>query len=104
MRRSSLLRTAGIVVISVGVVAAVAGLVVRDQISRHRRNLFSSHPLKRFAALGYLSGSPASVELVQMLRDFSAWEPNSILRRRAQQILARMERRLERNAAAGMAG
>ena len=107
MRRSSVLRTTGIVMLSLGAVAAVTGLVVRDQISRHQRNLFSSHPLKRFAALGYLSGTPASVELVQLLRDFVAWEPNTILRRRANVILERMERQLESLAAtrpAGIAG
>lgn len=104
MRRSSILRTTGIVLLSVGAVAAVGAVVVRDQISRHRRNLFSGMALKRFAALGYLSGMPASVELVQLLRDFCAWESNAILRRRANQILARMERRLERQAGAVPAG
>lgn len=107
MRRSSILRTTGIALLSVGAVAVVGALVVRDQISRHQRNLFSSQALKRFAALGYLSGAPASVELVQLLRDFCTWEPNAILRRRANQILARMEGQLERQAGAvptGIAG
>lgn len=81
--------------LAVGATAALGTFVVRDQISRHQRNLFSRQALKRLAALGYLAGAPASVELVQVLRDFVAWEPNSILRRRAQQILARMERQLE---------
>lgn len=100
MRRSSILRTTGVVLLSIGAVAAVGAFVVRDQISRHQRNLFSSQALKRFAALGYLSGTPASVELVQLLRDFCAWEPNAILRRRASQILGRMERQLEAHAGA----
>jgi hypothetical protein len=95
MRRSSILRTAGIVLLSVGAVSAVGTLVVRDQMSRHRRNLFSRQALKRLAALGYLAGTAASVELVQVLRDFVAWEPNPILKKRALQILARMERQLE---------
>jgi hypothetical protein len=94
MRRSSILRTAGVVFLSVGAVSAIGALVVRDQISRHQRNLFSRQALKRLAALGYIAGAPASVELVQVLRDFVAWEPNSLLRRRAQQILVRMERQL----------
>ena len=104
MRRSSVLRTTGIVLLSVGAAAAVGALVVRDQISRHQRNLFSGQALKRFAALGYISGTAASVELVQVLRDFCAWEPNAILRRRATQILARMERQLEREAGPAPAG
>jgi hypothetical protein len=104
MRRSSILRTTGVVLLSIGAAAAVGAFVVRDQISRHQRNLFSSQALKRFAALGYLSGTPASVELVQLLRDFCAWEPNGILRRRATQILARMERQLQADGAALSAG
>ncbi|HSJ31066.1 MAG TPA: hypothetical protein VK933_06500 [Longimicrobiales bacterium] len=104
MRRSSILRTAGIVLLSVGGAAGLGMLVARDQMTRHQRDLFSTQALKRFAALGYLSGTPASVELVQLLRDFCAWEPNAILRRRANQILERMEQQLERQAGAVPAG
>jgi hypothetical protein len=98
MRRSSILRTAGIILLGVGAASIAGALVVRDQISRHQRNLFSNQALKRFAALGYLAGTHASVEFVQLLRDFVAWEPNTILRRRAHQILLRMERQLEHHA------
>lgn len=104
MRRSSVLRSTGYALLGVGVLATVSALIVRDQISRHQRNLFSTQALKRFAALGYLSGTPASVELVQLLRDFCAWEPNGILRRRATQILARMERELAGQPVATAAG
>lgn len=107
MRRTSILRTTGIVLLGVGAAGAVGVLVVRDQMSRHQRNLFSDSALKRFAALGYLAGTPASVEFVQMLRDFTSWEPNSILRRRAAQVLTRMESQLVRQAGtvpAGIAG
>jgi hypothetical protein len=105
MRRSSVLRTSGIVLLTIGAVAAVGALVVRDQMSRHQRNLFSPVALKRFAALGYVSGLPASIDLVQLLRDFVAWEPNSILRKRAAQILLRKERQLgEDRMSAGIAG
>lgn len=64
-------------------------------MARHRRNLFSSHALRRFAALGYIAGLNASVELVHLLRDFVAWEPHRLLRRRARQILVRMEAQLQ---------
>jgi hypothetical protein len=104
MRRSSILRTTGIVLLGVGAAAAVGVVVARDQMTRHRRDLFSGQALKRFAALGYLAGTPASVELVQLLRDFCSWEPNAILRRRATQILTRMEGQLERQAGAVPAG
>jgi hypothetical protein len=94
MRRSSILRTTGYILVGAGIATAVGALVVRDQVSRHQRNLFSSHPLKRFAALSYLSGTPASVELVRLLRDFLTWEQNTMIRRRATQLLLRMERQL----------
>jgi len=94
-RNSRLIKTTGLVLLTVGIAAAVGTLVVRDQLARHRRNLFSSHALRRFAALGYISGLNASVELVHLLRDFVAWEPHRLLRRRARQILLRMEAQLQ---------
>lgn len=94
MLRSRIARTTGLIIITIGAAAAIGVLVVRDQIARHRRDLFSSHPLQRFAALGYISGLGASVDLVQLLRDFVAWEPRTLLRRRALHILSRMEQQL----------
>lgn len=94
MKERKILRTTGLVMLIVGVVGAIGTLLVRDQMARHRRDLFSPHPLRRLAALGYLSGLEGSVDTVQLLRDFIAWEPRPMLRRRAAQILARMERRL----------
>src|SRR5919106_5841392 len=98
MVRSRLIRTTGLILLTVGAAAAVGALIVRDQITRHRRNLFSTRALQRFAALSYISGLGASVELVQLLRDFVAWEPRSLLRRRAVQILGRMEQQLRQGA------
>lgn len=99
-------RTIGLATLTVAAAAALGALVVRDQISRHRRDLFSSHPLRRLAALGYLAGEDASIDAVQLLRDFIAWEPRPILRRRAVQLLTRMERQLVQATAApdGIAG
>ena len=68
MRR--LVKVVGITVVTVGAASIVATLIVRDSISRHRRDLFSSRPLRRLAALGYIAGQPASVDLVLLLRDF----------------------------------
>jgi hypothetical protein len=61
---------------------------------------------QRLAALGYIAGLAASVELVHLLRDYVAWEPRSLLRRRAFQIIERMERYLHTSAGprAGIAG
>ncbi|HEX2093449.1 MAG TPA: hypothetical protein VHG28_13675 [Longimicrobiaceae bacterium] len=91
METRQILRTAGITLIAVAAAAALGALLVRDQVSRHQRDLFSPHPLRRLAALGYLGGSPASVDTVMLLRDFIAWEKRPLLRRRAYAVLARME-------------
>jgi hypothetical protein len=93
MKRQSL-RIMGLVLLTVGAAVALGVLVVHDQIARHRRELFSSRPLRRMAALSYLAGREATVEAVQLLRDFVAWEPKPVIRRRAIRILNRMERSL----------
>jgi hypothetical protein len=100
MANRKFLRTAGVILLAVGAVAALGALVVRDQMSRHRRDLFSPHPLRRLAALGYLAGHEATVDAVRLLRDFIAWEPRPLIRRRAVQILERMEQRLREGAVA----
>jgi hypothetical protein len=96
MQAGRILRTTGLVILTLGAAVALGTLVVRDQFTRHRRGLFSSRALQRFAALGYIAGMGASVELVQLLRDFVAWESRTLLRNRARQILERMEHQLGR--------
>jgi hypothetical protein len=96
-------------IIGVGALAAVAAsvlgvLFVRDQMSRHRRDLFSSRPLRRLAALGYIAGSAPSVDAVRLLRDYIAWERQPLIRRQAIQVLNKMERSMEIAAAGGAAG
>jgi hypothetical protein len=91
MDTKRLLRTTGFTVLAVAAAAALGALLVRDQMSRHPRELFSPHPLRRLAALGYLGGRPASVDLVLLLRDYLAWEPRPLIRKRAAQVLLRME-------------
>ncbi len=90
-----IIKTTAWVLLALGAAAALSALVVRDQIARHRRELFSSHPLRRLAALGYLGGRDATVDTVRLLRDFVAWEPRPLIRRRAALILARMEQQLQ---------
>ncbi len=90
-----IVKTTALVLLALGAAAALSALVVRDQIARHRRELFSSHPLRRLAALGYLGGRDATVDTVRLLRDFVAWEPRPLIRRRAAVLLARMERQLK---------
>jgi hypothetical protein len=94
MDKSRVLRTAGVTLLVVGAAGALGALLVRDQMSRHRRELFSPHPLRRLAALGYLASATASIDLVLLLRDFIAWETRPMLKKRATGILGRMEEAL----------
>jgi hypothetical protein len=94
MRRGRIIRIIGLIALILGAVTGISTLVVRDQITRHRRDLFSASTRQRLAALGYIAGLGATVELVHLLRDYVAWEPRTLLRRRAQQIIERMERHL----------
>jgi hypothetical protein len=96
MRR--ILRIAGISVLALAAASLLGIIVVRDQMSRHRRDLFSSRPLRRLAALGYIARRPPAVESVRLLRDYIAWEPHPLIRSRATQVLARLERSLRQAA------
>lgn len=88
-----LLRTLGLAAAGVVAVSALGVLLVRDQVHRHRRDLFSPRPLRRLAALTYIGKHP-DVENAHLLRDFLSWEREPMLRRRAASILGRMEHRL----------
>lgn len=85
------LRLTAVVVAAAAAGAAVATLLVRDQITRHRRNLFSPMAFRRLAALQHMAGADPSVDNITVLRDFIAWEPRPLLRNRAQGIVRRME-------------
>lgn len=98
MRRGRIIRIVGLIALILGAVTGISTLVVRDQITRHRRDLFSASTRQRLAALGYIAGLGATVELVHLLRDYVVWEPRTLLRRRAQQIIERMERNLHQGA------
>jgi hypothetical protein len=79
--------------------AAAAGLVAgaalaQGSMGRWRASLFSARPLRRLAALGYLSGHPGP-EAVRVLRDYLAWEEHPALRRRASSLLTRMQANLD---------
>lgn len=81
------------VLIGFGVGTALGTMLAQHSMGRHRRDLFSAHPLRRLSALGYLNGHP-SVEAVRLLRDYLAWERHPILKRRADRIVRRMEAKL----------
>jgi hypothetical protein len=78
--------------VAVGFLGGVAaGSLVWTRMQRqYRRNLFSKSPLRRVAALGYLRARP-TVNTAQLLREYIAWEPRSILRHRGTQMLKRIE-------------
>jgi hypothetical protein len=101
MRRNNVARTLGIILLVIGAVTGLGALIMRDQISRHKRDLFNAHAFRRFAALGYLARMPASIDLVRTLRDFVAREPRRLLRSRARSILGKMENALAQSSAHG---
>ena len=71
------------------------GLVVwSSQVQRSRRELFSRSPMRRYAALGFLSGRPG-VETARLLRDYVNWETRPALRRRGQHLLRRLQAYLD---------
>jgi hypothetical protein len=72
---------------------ALGALVWSVQMRRFRRDLFSARPIRRLAALGYLSGQP-SLETARVLRDYISWEGRSMLRRRGERVLRRIEAHL----------
>ena len=89
------LRVAGVTLVAAAAAGAFAAWLVRDQMSRHRKDLFSPHALRRLAALGHMSRADATVDHITLLRDFIAWEPRRLLRKRARAVLDRMERDAE---------
>lgn len=91
MKASSKWKIAGITILAASAAGAVAALVIRNQMSRHRRDLFSTQALRRLAALGHMARATASVDNIRLLRDFIAWEPRKLLRERAAAIIRRME-------------
>jgi hypothetical protein len=78
--------------VTVGVLSGlVLGAVVWSTlIRRSRRELFSTSPVKRLAALGYLSGQPG-LDNARILIDYVAWERHPSLRRRGERVLRRMQ-------------
>ena len=77
--------------LATGLVAGVAWWA--QQQETHSRALFSRRPIRRLAALGFISGRP-TIESVVTLRDYLGWERNQVLRRRARQLLTRFEKAL----------
>ena len=85
-------RNTGMAVLAAAAAGAVAAWVIRDQLQRHSRDLFSPSFFRRLAALGYMAKAQATVDHINLMKDFVAWESREALRRRAQAIVERMER------------
>lgn len=84
-------RSRGMLFFGAAAVGVATGWVLAGRhIRKHRTALFSSRPLQRLSALAALAAEP-SVTNVRLLGDYLAWEPRSLLRRRAKALLARME-------------
>jgi hypothetical protein len=45
-----------------------------------------------------MTGEPATVDAVTVLRDFTSWEPRRLLKSRAAAVLTRMEDELQQRA------
>ena len=84
------LKIAGLTVLAAAAAGALAAVIIRGQIVRHQRDLFSPRAFRRLAALGHISRERPSVDLIRLLTDFIAWEPREMLRERAQAIVGRM--------------
>ncbi len=85
-------RNTGMAILATAAMGAVAAWVIRDQMQRHSRDLFSPSFFRRLAALGHMAKAEASVDHINLMKDFVAWESREALRRRAQAIVERMER------------
>jgi hypothetical protein len=57
---------------------------------QYRRDLFSRHPLRRFAALTYLRSRP-SMGTMRLLREYIAWERMPVLRERGVKLMRDVE-------------
>jgi hypothetical protein len=73
--------------------AACGALAWSHLQKQYRRDLFSKHPLRRFAALSYLRTRP-SVGTVRLLREYIAWEQKALLRQRGVSLMRHVESQL----------
>jgi hypothetical protein len=78
-----------------GFVAGLAGgALAWSYLQRqYRRDLFSRHPLRRFAALSYLR-TRSSMGTLRLLREYVAWERSPVLRERGVALMRTIESKL----------
>ena len=75
-----------------GFVAGIAcGALAWSHVQRqYRRDLFSRHPLRRFAALSYLR-TRSSLGTLRLLREYVEWERTPALRQRGVKLMRDIE-------------
>lgn len=83
-------RRAALLVGGTAIGVALGWWLARRHVERHRADLFSGRPSRRWSALAGLAEVPR-VDTVHLLRDYLTWEPRPLLRRRARAIVRRME-------------
>ena len=69
---------------------AVGALAWSHLQRQYRRDLFSRHPLRRFAALTYLRSRP-TMGTMRLLREYVAWERMPVLRERGVKLMRHVE-------------
>jgi hypothetical protein len=82
-------RLPGFAAIGFALGLAAGAILWETQMRRSRRDLFSSNPVRRLAALGYLGGGDRASS--RLLRDYVRWERTGALRRRGEDLLRRIE-------------
>ncbi|SVB59925.1 uncharacterized protein METZ01_LOCUS212779 [marine metagenome] len=85
------IKRTGLAVLGVALLGVLAAWLIKDQIIKHKRDLFSPRFLRRLAALGHMAKVEASVDNINLMRDFILWERKESLRDRARLIIKRME-------------
>lgn len=73
---------------------AACGILIWSHLQRqYRQDLFSRHPLRRFAALTFLRARP-NLGTVRLLREYIAWERSPVLRQRGAALMRNVEKSL----------
>ena len=80
---------------ALGFLGGVAGgmLMWSHLQKQYRQDLFSRHPLRRFAALTYLRSRP-TLGTARLLREYIAWERSPVLKQRGASLMRHVEKSL----------
>lgn len=77
--------------LTASVVGLAGGWLLAQRHNRaHRTELFAPSAWRRVAALGWLERH-GNAESLPLLRDYAAWEPQPVLRTRAERVIGWLE-------------